>query len=83
MTRTVFTGARVFDGTGSPPSDADVVVDGGRFAQIGTGLDGDERVDLTGTTLFPGFFDCHVHVMMDGMDLLRDLMTPFSSEARP
>ena len=78
MTRTVFAGGRVFDGTGAAPADADVVVEDGRFAEVGTSLDGDERVDVAGATLFPGFFDCHVHVMFSGMDLLRDLMTPFS-----
>jgi imidazolonepropionase-like amidohydrolase len=26
----------------------------------------------------PGLFDCHVHVLFSGIDLLRDLQTPFS-----
>lgn len=29
MTRTLFTGGQVFDGTGAPPASADVVVEGG------------------------------------------------------
>ena len=28
---------------------------------MGTGLDGDDVVDLTGRTVLPGLFDCHVH----------------------
>jgi len=58
----VFRGARVFDGTGSRPAEADVVVEDGRFVEIGTGLDGDDGVDVSGKHLLPGMFDCHVHV---------------------
>ena len=78
MTRRLFTNGQVFDGTGSPATAADVVVEDGRIVAIGVGLDGDEAVDCTGATVFPGFFDCHVHVMMSGVDLLRHLQTPFS-----
>src|SRR5690348_10960837 len=78
MTRRVFTGGSVLDGTGSPPARADVAVEDGRIVEVGRGLDGDEAVDCSGATVFPGFFDCHVHVMMSGVDLLRQLQTPFS-----
>src|ERR1700709_1501260 len=78
MTRRVFTGGQVFDGTGSPAARADVVVEDGRIVAVGTGLDGDEGVDCAGATLLPGLFDCHVHVMMSGVDTLRQLQTPFS-----
>jgi imidazolonepropionase-like amidohydrolase len=78
MTRTVLSGGRVFDGTGSPVADADVVISAGRIVDVGTGLDGDEQVDMTGLTLLPGFFDCHVHVMVSGIDLVRRLQRPFS-----
>jgi imidazolonepropionase-like amidohydrolase len=62
VTRTVFRGARVFDGTGSAPAEADVVVQDGRFVEVGTGLDGDDAVDVSGKHLLPGLFDCHIHV---------------------
>ena len=68
--RTVYAGGQVFDGTGAPPAAADVVVEDGRFVDIGPGLDGDEGVDCAGTTVLPGLFDCHVHVMFTGVDLL-------------
>ncbi len=80
MTRTLFTGGSLFDGTGLPPAPGDVVVEGDRIVHVGapgTG-DGDESIDLTGRTLLPGLFDCHVHVMFSGVDILRDLQTPFS-----
>ncbi|MCU1604478.1 MAG: putative Imidazolonepropionase, partial [Modestobacter sp.] len=78
MTRRVFTGGQVLDGTGSPAAPADVAVQDGRIVEVGPGLDGDESVDCTGATLLPGLFDAHVHVMMSGVDTLRLLQTPFS-----
>ena len=78
MVRRVFTGGPVFDGTGGPAAHADVAVVDGRIVEVGSGLDGDEAVDCSGATVFPGFFDCHVHVMVSGVDTLRQLQTPFS-----
>lgn len=78
MTRTLLTGATVVDGTGAAPRLADVVVEGGRIVDVGSGLDGDESIDLTGKALLPGFFDCHVHVVFSGVDLLKALLQPFS-----
>ncbi|MGZ6271773.1 MAG: amidohydrolase family protein, partial [Candidatus Limnocylindrales bacterium] len=79
MTRVVFGGGRIFDGTAALPS-ADVAVEDGRIAAVGPGLDGDERIDLAGRTLLPGFFDCHVHVMFEPatLDLVASLEQPFS-----
>jgi imidazolonepropionase-like amidohydrolase len=78
MTRTLFSGARIVDGTGADPSEADLVVADGRIAEIGRGLDGDERVDLAGKTVLPGLFDCHTHVVISSVDTMRNLQTPFS-----
>jgi imidazolonepropionase-like amidohydrolase len=78
MSRTVLHGGRIFDGTGSPVTDGDLLIEDGRIREIGLGLDGDERIDVTGMTLLPGLFDCHVHVTSSGVDLLRRLQQPFS-----
>src|SRR3712207_9041590 len=78
MTRVVFSGGQVLDGTGSSAAPGDVAVQDGRVVEVGTGLDGDEVVDCTGATVLPGLFDCHVHVMISGVDTLRHLQTPFS-----
>jgi imidazolonepropionase-like amidohydrolase len=78
LTRIVLSGARVFDGTGSPVADGDLVIDGERITDIGAGLDGDEQIDVSGSTLLPGLFDCHVHVCSSGVDFLRRLQQPFS-----
>jgi len=76
--RVVFGGGRVFDGRGAAPATADLVVEDGRIVDVGSGLDGDERVDCSGRTLLPGLFDCHTHVMLDHIDLWRHVQTPFS-----
>lgn len=78
MTRTVFRGGSVFDGTGGDPRPADVTVEDGRIVDVGQGLDGDEAVDITGRTLLPGLFDCHVHVVLSHVDAWRVANTPFS-----
>jgi len=79
MTRTVFGGGRVFDGTTTLPA-ADVAVEDGRIAAVGPRLDGDARVDVAGRTLLPGLFDCHVHLAFEPADLdtLISLQRPFS-----
>jgi imidazolonepropionase-like amidohydrolase len=79
MTRTVFAGGTVLDGTGAPPAPADVVVEDGRIVEVGTGLDGDEMVDASARTVLPGLFDCHVHFTFSGnLDVLSAVMRPFS-----
>ena len=76
--RTVFAGGRVFDGTGAAVAEADVAIEDGLIAEVGVGLDGDEQVDVAGSTLLPGFFDTHVHVMYGHLDMWKHLQTPFS-----
>lgn len=78
MTRTLFAGATVVDGTGADPAEADIVVEDGRIAEIGRGLDGDERVDLSGKAVLPGLFDCHTHVFVSTIDEMVNVQTPFS-----
>jgi len=78
MTRLLFHSGSLFDGTGAPAGEADVVVADGRIVEVGSGLDGDEAVDCTGRTILPGLFDCHVHVTSSGPDLLVRLNKPFS-----
>jgi imidazolonepropionase-like amidohydrolase len=67
-TATVFEGARVIVGDGSAPiEDAVLVVDAGRFGQIGRRGEvqvpaGATRVDLTGKTVMPAIVDTHTHM---------------------
>jgi imidazolonepropionase-like amidohydrolase len=76
----VFRGARVFDGTGSPPAEADVAIEDGRFVDVGTGLDGDEAVEVSGKHLLPGMFDCHIHIAStyDDFDETAVMHRPFT-----
>jgi imidazolonepropionase-like amidohydrolase len=74
----VFRGATVFDGTGAPPSGADVTVEDGKIVEVGTGLDGDEAVELDGHWLLPGLIDCHVHATVSTINMLRLMQEPFS-----
>ncbi|MGW0649785.1 amidohydrolase family protein [Streptomyces umbrinus] len=68
---TVFTNARLIDGTGAAPVESvTVVVEDGRFTYVGPegsspAPEGATVIDLGGRTLLPGFFDCHVHFLMD------------------
>jgi len=78
MTRLLFQGGDVFDGTGAAPAPADVVIENGRVLEVGTGLDGDQAVDCTGSHLLPGLFDTHVHVLLSHIDMWRILQTPIS-----
>src|SRR5918996_2930673 len=78
MTRTILARASVFDGTGAAPAVADVVIADGRIAEIGVGLDGNERIDVAGKALLPGLFDCHTHVVVSQIDTMQNLQTPFS-----
>ena len=77
MSRTVFQGGIVVDGTGAAPASGDVVVEGGRIVAVGPGLDGDDGVDCTGQAVLPGLFDCHVHVALD-LHTLYSVDEPFS-----
>jgi imidazolonepropionase-like amidohydrolase len=80
MTRVVFHGGRILDGTGAAVADGDVLVEDGRIVAVGSGLDGDEGVDCAGRTLLPGLFDTHVHLLSryEDFDEVRVLHEPFS-----
>jgi N-acyl-D-amino-acid deacylase len=56
-------GAIVVDGTGTPWTDADVLVTDGVITEVGEIAEGaaDEDIDLTGLVLAPGFIDPHTH----------------------
>jgi imidazolonepropionase-like amidohydrolase len=80
MGRTVFTGGRVFDGTGAPLAEADVAIEDGRVVEVGPGLDGDGGIDCSGKALLPGLFDVHVHLgfSYEDFDEVRLMNEPFS-----
>jgi len=80
MSRTVLTGAKVFDGTGAQPYPADVVIEGERIVAVGPAgsADADDAVDISGKTLLPGLFDTHVHITIRTVDVWQLVQRPFS-----
>lgn len=49
--------ATVHTGCGEILQNCDIRIENGKIAEIGTGLQGDEVMDLTGKQVFPGFID--------------------------
>ena len=58
----VIRGGTVVDGSGDEPREADVAVDAGRIAAVGSvGAGGREEIDARGKLVTPGFVDIHTH----------------------
>jgi len=76
---TVFQGARLINGSGSPAiENATFVVEGTRFTQVGRAdavkvPAGAARVDLAGKTVIPALLDSHVHLSTTRDGLVADL----------
>ncbi len=75
----------LIDGNGGPPlRDAAVLIEGDRITAAGPAArvkrpDGPVReLDAGGGAILPGLIDAHVHVMFEGLNILRMLATPFS-----
>ena len=61
----VISGGKVCDGLGGEPREQDILIDGGRIADVGEpgcfdAVDA-ERIDATGLVTAPGFIDAHSH----------------------
>lgn len=78
--RTLFAGGRIFDGTGAPLAESDLVVEDGRIVDVGPGLDGDRQVDCSVKALLPGLFDTHAHLAFryEDFDEMALMQEPFS-----
>jgi imidazolonepropionase-like amidohydrolase len=77
MTRYLFHGGTVVDPIAGR-SESDIVVQDDRILEIGSGLDGDEAIDCRGQFIFPGLFDCHVHLAFTHINLWKHIHTPLS-----
>ena len=78
MARTVLSGGRVFDGTGSAIARRTSLSATGRSSTSARAWTATSSIDVSGLTVLPGFIDCHVHVMVSGIDLVRRMQRPFS-----
>lgn len=82
----LITGARLFDPRNGLDGEHDLLVRGGRIAEISTpgsasAPDGAETINASGKTVFPAFFDPHVHLRTPGQEYKEDLETGSRSAA--
>jgi len=82
---TLIRNGTLIDGTGSEPLPGAAVlvrdrrIDAvGRAGSFATPGDVDEVIDAAGGAILPGFIDTHVHLVLEGFDLARQMATPFS-----
>ncbi|HND48783.1 MAG TPA: amidohydrolase family protein [Anaerolineales bacterium] len=75
----------LIDGTGAAPlTDAAVLVKDNHIQAVGKAnsirLPDAQmtEIDAKGGFILPGMIDTHVHVMLEGVNIVRDMMTPFS-----
>ena len=73
----VIRGGTVVDGSGGPPVDAEVAIDGDRIAAVGTVAErGRYEIDARGLLVTPGFVDIHTHY--DGQATWDPILAPSS-----
>lgn len=67
--------------TSSGIIEADIGINGGKIAHIGTGLSGGKTIDATGLTVLPGVIDSQVHFREPGLEHKEDLESGARSAA--
>ncbi len=85
MTYQLIRNGTLIDGTGAAPvTDAAVLVKDNRIQAVGKANSirlpdaQTTEIDAKGGFILPGMIDTHVHVMLEGVNIVRDMMTPFS-----
>ncbi len=75
----------LIDGKGGEPlADAAVLIEDNRIRAVGSARDvalpdaDITEIDAEGGFILPGFIDTHVHLMLEGIDLMHIMATPFS-----
>lgn len=66
MADTLFTNARILDGSGAPPYSGSLLVQGNRISRVGSSnfgiaANGATVIDAAGATLMPGMCEAHTH----------------------
>ena len=72
----VIRGGLLVDGTGTPPREGDVAIDGERVAAVGEVGGGRREIDARGKVVAPGWVDIHTHY--DGQATWDPYLTPSS-----
>src|SRR5215510_2622518 len=82
---TLIRNGTLIDGTGNAPiANPAVLIKDNRIQTVGhadsINLPNESilEIDAGGGTILPGFIDTHVHLMLQGVNIVRDMTTPFS-----
>jgi imidazolonepropionase-like amidohydrolase len=85
MTYQLIRNGTLIDGTGAAPlTDAAVLMKDNHIQAVGKANSirlpdaQTTEIDAKGGFILPGMIDTHVHVMLEGVNIVRDMMTPFS-----
>src|SRR5512142_2040723 len=85
MTFSLIRNGTLIDGTGKAAlRDAAVLIKDNRIEAVGPAKTvrppgaSVTEIDAAGGTILPGFIDTHVHLMLEGVNIARDMVTPFS-----
>lgn len=75
MTRLLIRGGRILDPASGRDESCDLLVEDGRIAAVGQGLDarGAEVLDTEGAWVAPGFVDIHTHLREPGQEYKEDI----------
>jgi dihydroorotase len=77
MTKILIKGGRVINPARNFDDICDILIDKGKIAAIGKGLDdkGAEVIDATGKLVTPGLIDIHVHLRDPGLEYKEDIVS--------
>src|SRR3990172_6632319 len=85
MPYTLIRNGTLIDGNGGAPlPNAAVLIEDNRIKAVGAAKDialpdaKTAELDAKGGFILPGFIDTHVHLMLEGINIARDMVTPFS-----
>jgi dihydroorotase len=75
VSRILVRGGRVLDPSSNRDEPGDVLIEDGKIAAVGTGLDagGSEVLEAEGGWIAPGFFDMHAHLREPGQEYKEDI----------
>ncbi|SEQ43658.1 Imidazolonepropionase [Solimonas aquatica] len=79
MSKILISQARVFDGSGAAPFEADVLVEGNRIRTVSRSrlnAEGAQLIDGRNKFLMPGMTEGHAHLSFEAVTATEDLITP-------